>query len=147
MGDFFKPLRRKIGIATLLMACLFAAGWVRSQKLMDVFMFHGGTKTTGIVYSVRNCLSLTSRQDDDLHSVVSFPIWHESPAIDFPDPSAVYPVEWKCPKCGSNFLVGGDAGFLARISHIPYWSIVTPLTALSAWLLLSKPRMAKTREK
>jgi hypothetical protein len=26
---------------------------------------------------------------------------------------------------------------------IPYWSIVLPLTAISAWLLLSKPRPAK----
>jgi len=26
---------------------------------------------------------------------------------------------------------------------IPYWSIVIPMTLLSAWLLLSKPRVAK----
>jgi hypothetical protein len=29
---------------------------------------------------------------------------------------------------------------------VPYWSIVIPLTLLSAWLLLGKPRQAKKAE-
>ena len=32
MGDYFKPWRRKIGVATLVMACVFAAGWVNGQR-------------------------------------------------------------------------------------------------------------------
>ena len=37
MGDFFKPWRRKIGVVTLLMACVFAAGWVKSFSTVDSF--------------------------------------------------------------------------------------------------------------
>jgi len=35
MGDFFKPWRRKIDVVTLLMACIFMAGWVRSMSIED----------------------------------------------------------------------------------------------------------------
>ena len=28
MSDFFKPWRRKIGVVTLFVACVFAGGWV-----------------------------------------------------------------------------------------------------------------------
>src|SRR4051812_38916511 len=35
MSGFFKPWRRKIGVATLAMACLFMVGWVRSQFQCD----------------------------------------------------------------------------------------------------------------
>lgn len=35
MADFFKPLRRKIGVVTLLMACVFLASWVRSLSMID----------------------------------------------------------------------------------------------------------------
>src|SRR3954462_3489874 len=30
MREFFRGWRRKLGVATLVMACVFAAGWVRS---------------------------------------------------------------------------------------------------------------------
>src|SRR5579862_3974266 len=35
MPTYFKPLRRKVGVATLVMACVFAAGWVRSMFYYD----------------------------------------------------------------------------------------------------------------
>lgn len=35
MNDYFKPLRRKVGVMTLLLECTFAAGWVRSLKIED----------------------------------------------------------------------------------------------------------------
>jgi len=30
MGGFFKPMRRKFGVLTLVMACVFMAGWVKA---------------------------------------------------------------------------------------------------------------------
>ena len=35
MGEFFRSWRRKIGVLTLLMACLLMAGWVRSLSTID----------------------------------------------------------------------------------------------------------------
>lgn len=37
MGDYFKPLRRKIGVVTLVVACMFAATWVRGFVRCDLF--------------------------------------------------------------------------------------------------------------
>ena len=54
MFDYFKPLRRKIGVCTLVIACVFAAGWVRSLYVEDNFTFLGVH-----CYSSRWGLSLT----------------------------------------------------------------------------------------
>jgi hypothetical protein len=35
MGDYFKPWRRKIGVVTLVVACVFMAGWIRSFNFAD----------------------------------------------------------------------------------------------------------------
>ena len=35
MGEYFKPYRRKFGILTLMIACKFMAGWVRSLFIHD----------------------------------------------------------------------------------------------------------------
>lgn len=35
MRDFFESWRRKVGCATLVMACVFAAGWLRSMSIAD----------------------------------------------------------------------------------------------------------------
>ena len=37
MPTYFKPLRRKLGVVTLVMACVFAVGWVRGQIRYDEF--------------------------------------------------------------------------------------------------------------
>ena len=39
MGDYFKLWRRKIGVVTLVVACVFAVGWVRSQFVEDGIYF------------------------------------------------------------------------------------------------------------
>jgi len=40
MGDFFKGWRRKAGCVTLVMACTFAAAWVRSFIVEDRMTHH-----------------------------------------------------------------------------------------------------------
>ena len=37
MAEFFQVRSRKIGVVTLLLACVFMAGWVRSQTIEDSF--------------------------------------------------------------------------------------------------------------
>ena len=33
MGEFFKPMRRKMGVLSLLMACVFMAAWIRGRSV------------------------------------------------------------------------------------------------------------------
>src|ERR1700677_2622214 len=35
MPTYFKPLRRKIGVVTLALACVFAGAWIRSRDNID----------------------------------------------------------------------------------------------------------------
>src|SRR5580658_9234756 len=51
MHDFFKPWRRKIGVVTLVLACVFAAGLVRSHATTDRISLYPSDKTIAIVQS------------------------------------------------------------------------------------------------
>ena len=45
MGDFFKPWRRKIGMLTLVMACVFCVLWIRGVVVADIFSLSGELKS------------------------------------------------------------------------------------------------------
>ena len=83
MGGYFKPWWRKMGVLTLVMACMFAAGWVRSiyvadQKLLvETNTLHFWLVSRGATISlqfvcVENPLSIQSPQPDSVK--VSFPL-------------------------------------------------------------------------
>jgi hypothetical protein len=105
MLEFFKGWRRKFGVLTLLMACVFAAGWVRSLIVADRINFFGAQMLSWHGEIMR-CVAVLVRTQIGSQTVTSAqetPIW-----------------------------------------TIPYWSIVIPLTLLSAWLLLSNPKRSKS---
>lgn len=41
MGDYFKPQRRKFGLATLILACALMCLWMRSQVRYGIIAFSG----------------------------------------------------------------------------------------------------------
>jgi hypothetical protein len=46
LAAFFKGWKRKIGVMTLLMACMLAAGWLRSLHVYTKIEFPVGARTT-----------------------------------------------------------------------------------------------------
>lgn len=120
---YFKPFRRKIGLLTLMMACVFMAGWGRSDKITDFVAVCDLNGTISVVESSESEISFYRTLDPPpLNSPL---IWADSrnrhnsriPILD-PLEGETFPSGWA----------------------IPYWSIVLPLTLLSAYLLLSKSR-------
>ena len=107
MGDFFHGWRRKAGCITLLVACIFGTGWVRSFHINDQFPFPSQNHTTFLLF-----VSKAGRLVGLYVAIV---------------------------KRGSPNVVSEDT-----VYDIPYWSIVIPLTLLSAYLLISKPRKLKS---
>ena len=92
MGEFFNGWRRKVGVVTLIIACLFTAFWLATLETeFPILDFDLGT--------------------DEGNLTIRVQLWFDPPMIDID-------YCWK----------------------IPYWSIVLPLTLLSALLLLSRPR-------
>lgn len=138
MGSYFKPLRRKIGMLTLVMALGLAAGWVRSLSLVDTLSFRtiGEEALQSVNGSVR-CWSFQSKTDRN----PTVELWVTN-QLD----------EWQM--AGDNDLHGRyrwvgigavkEPDFSLLV--IRYYSIVIPLTMLSTWLLLSKPREQQKAE-
>ena len=123
MGESFKPWRRKFGLLTLVLACVFTAGWFRSH-----------------VYPVVKGVSRSDAETSYLASRNGWLLWvHFERGV----PPYTPFVEVALPD-GSLFT-GRGAGPLAY-RCLPYWSIVIPLTLLSAYLLLSKPRPSTRSE-
>ena len=110
MPAYFIPLRRKIGVVTLLMACVFASGWIwRIAGCPNPITSHlqVGFGLNGFSVVAKKTVSVTTI------------------AID-----------------GSGQQVYDKHLGLVDVfeTAIPYWSIIIPLTLLSAYLLLSKPQ-------
>ena len=126
MGEYFKPLRQKIGVLTLAMACLFAAGWVRSMSRLDVICLNGNYCFTSgggrFLFSQAVKVRFVRPDRRMLVAVVSA---EQTPMIQ----------SWSASKVEIYSSFHED-----KINSVPYWSIVAPMTLLSAWLLFSKPR-------
>lgn len=145
MREFFRGWRRKVGVVALLLTCVFAAGWVRSHAVSDRIDFHIRNHYQTVIsldaqlywwrrrresksgyqfgrpLQTSRFLTETDRQQNDGR-------WEQHPATSRDD----------------NGLRRIPKGNLFTEIVIPYWSIVVPLTFLSAYLLLSKSRLPKT---
>ncbi len=159
MSEFFRGRRRKIGVLTLMMALLFMAGWIRSLVITDALIFPARQQTTGsavlitfdTLFSIRNTVVWTRDHEEsteDINEPIDlgqrYPIWKTSAAVsEFNDDR----MKWQWRWCGfgiGKFDEERQEGVWETFVTIPYWSIVMPLTLISAWLLvLSKPRPDK----
>lgn len=145
MGNYFKPLRRKIGVLTLVIACMFAAGWLRSYSYIDIVASSvGGTKL--VFMSGSQKLRLIFPGERMLQMVATI----QDPEGERINGWIIAGAPWETKK----FSVRSEAGRIVKVNSldvkqeqfllIPFWSIVLPLTLLSAWLLFSKPRQPET---
>jgi len=145
MGEFFIPMRRKIGVLTLVMACVFAAGWVRSQTLADCFVFPPKGRTTEAFQSRSGYLIWTTAT---IFYFDTASMMHSFEYRILPLSPSVAADPWiqefnRLRSIGCLFYhdeIERQTEFEKRCRVIPYRSIVIPLTLLSAYLLLSKPR-------
>lgn len=144
MREFFKHWHRKVGVATLILACAFTAAWVRSLSE------YNGVKR----YEFENAFLLGSKCGRItgiwLQERSDFPetILESRPLTDLPfNPMDGSIPLWRWDPCG--FHVGIGIVFLkepAITIAVPYWSIVFPLILVATCLLLSKLRPGKTAE-
>ena len=171
MAEFFKGGRRKTGVVTLLMALAFGGGWLRSFVGFDFIGVYSGTHTSHTVLSVGGMIGIQNNnmRDVDLSGFGPRPLlgdWGSGGdmlLVDLPpSPSTFYwgtrnredllanpDITWRV--WGSVLNIGENSDKNMSVDRldlwiVPYWSIVIPLTALSAFLLLSSPRRS-TREK
>lgn len=146
MGQYFRGWRRKVGVVTLLFAVLFMAGWIRSKVTSDMLTFQFFENFDCPIHcfeSSYGCFAYDQIVGSSYPAKVS---WESCPIEDRRDPWA--PTQnrtwqWNC----GLFELGQTADlYLHRYVHIPYWVIVTPLTLISIWLLISRPPPINAQE-
>jgi hypothetical protein len=162
MGDYFKPRRRKIGVVTLVLACVFAAGWVRSEATYDFVTLNLGDSVykvgsfSGITRLIRETAhgkaseeqprkQPTSKRRSNTNQLLR---WNSGLASSIIGPKVGwdtgYEVQWNW-KCG-DFSCGSATRGIGRFeaTTVPYWAIIIPLALLATYLLLSKPQEKKS---
>lgn len=151
MENHFKPLRRKIGIATLVMACVFAGGWVRSLTHTDSLWVtspdiqHMFTSQRGAFRWGKQIPNLSHDYSFDL-SEVPDAIYRNHDTF-----WRSYEMDWRYGIGEFDFGAGTESGdsVITRMERwcVPYWSIVIPLVLLSAWLLFSTLKFSDSSKK
>ena len=142
MGDFFKDRRRKTGLVTLAVACVLTVGWMRSYVIQDALLIPAQDGFSGIE---SHGGSLTWFRWSASQPELSFE-WISQDAEFESDPWDQVDIAWRFELAGFRFgaATAKDSPASRLVLWIlPYWSLVLPLTLLSAWLILIKPRKAK----
>ena len=145
MGEFFNRWRRKFGLVTLVMACVFAGGWVRSVTIYEDATFLMSSKSQLFIESGDGIFSFGRllAHDPEYFSTQPKTDWHRfAPHQHIREGWESLRWYWRF----SNVGIGGHhSGVAPQIDDLllvvmPYWAITVPLTLISLWLLLSKPR-------
>ena len=150
MGEYFKPWRRKVGVVTLLLACMFAAGWVRSLSIEDSIYRVSGVGSPAIAYvqSTRGCILWWSNSKSYFPANSSGLVWSFSAAkinsFNINDDNNRSP--WLLKQIGIGIGSRVDIGMGRDVWIVPYWPIVIPLSLISAFLLLSKSRRSNQKK-
>jgi hypothetical protein len=145
MREYFRPWQRKAGVVMLGLACVFLAGLVRSSHFNDnlwtIVGQDGDWASIGLL-SIDQQFGVVHLKPHGPGPVTQRCGWDELPiargrarwnsVIDFNH-------HW----LGFGYSNSVHPSMLIKAVIVPYWSIVLPLTLLSAYLLLSKPRPAK----
>ncbi len=160
MGDYFKPWRRKIGVMMLLMACVFAAGWVRSLDGVNRFSMKDQdyrlnwfASFNGSIFWQRVVPLDASKWSTQIneYAVELFDEYASSVAeyLFGAILSNEDQFQWKYRFLG--FEIGetqhdGSMGAVrVTIWKLSYSWLVIPLTLISCWLFLSKPRRSESK--
>jgi hypothetical protein len=139
MGNYFKPWRRKIGVLTLVMSCVFMGGWVRSLVVKDEINL---INFRGLYCHIRSevgdfeCIWCNARIP------IYLPFTWTAEAIDSSSQTNNSARMWFT-RVYPEMRFGPDTGKMGDGFRIQYWALVIPLTMLSTYLLLSKPRPAR----
>jgi hypothetical protein len=126
---FFKGWRRKVGCVTLMVSLALVGAWIRSSRVFDHISFAIGNRQYEI-RSIGNHVWWRSWEPVRLK-----PDWSSSSLLSkerVTDLSAKVDGEYR--------MMRGLVRLRFALWNADYWSITMPLTLLSAYLILWKPR-------
>jgi hypothetical protein len=148
MGKFFKGWKRKTGCCSLVVALALCGLWVRSLTNRDQcvpYPAHNPDTRFYFIQSERSTLGLVKIQSPVPFDLAPLRFWSSNRfKPSYPSNLDQFTkARWSF--CGVEFrggTMGGETTMTAFLLH--YWSIVVPLTLISAWCLLTKSRSKPT---
>lgn len=146
MNSYFKPLRRKVGVLTMLLAYGFAMAWVRSLRQLDQFVIPTSDRYYYVLLNYGGKLELEMYRNDspklgakDFQSFMSRATQYRWV------PGQFHPIARSGQSGFRNLVQSMRPSRRANalridwvVRYVPYWAIVLPLTLISVWLLLAK---------
>ena len=140
MGEFFKGPLRKIGGLTFLMACLFSGGWVRSLFCYDSIRLNFQSSVYAISSGWGELHFVTGTYAGGLPIVLmsSRDIPPKQDVFAWDRVKTLWQWEWAGFQCRDVLFFHERY----RFCFVPYWPVAIPLTLISLWLLLLKPRQS-----
>jgi len=141
MGEFFKGWRRKAGCVILLVTFLFMVGWIRSLFWVDIVDLEKccwlGVLQTKVRLVSGSQLFALHGYDDTSWKMITIPDGRR-----FEVSNRFF--DWSSRE-GCNLQIMSNSKNMHPLV-IQYWMPVLPLTLISAYLLLSKQRVAKPKK-
>jgi len=137
MREFFQPFRRKLGALTLVLACGLMVMWIRSGIVGERLSF--ATNQNQVHLFSSNCGNLSwTRLTGGTTSDPMYQKWDAQPE-QWQNVILQQDEDWVIVHAGKAVSITLP-GIVFEFLVVPYWSIVLPLTLVSAWLLLGKAR-------
>ncbi len=141
---YLKPLRRKIGVVTLVLACVIGAAWARSYSTVDYFTLNSSMWLIFVSGSGSFCLT-TGHSGRHIDTPGKPVVMYISPVAylwrSVGSGARKLDLVWYSYRApGVEIYRSSGPGTEKRIDMIPFWCVLLPITLCSAWLLFSKPR-------
>jgi hypothetical protein len=154
MPIYFKPRRRKLGVVVLLVTCALTGIWLRNlNRSKSVGVFRHLNNCTGVRLRMKGSQIIGDFIQSDfelgMNSNLILLARPNSTVWESPNPpQSDADIDWKFHKW--DFGVGQSStaipcAYQLTTIRAPSWFVIWPLTLLSAWLLLSKPRLKNPR--
>ncbi len=156
MREVFHGWRRKLGCVTLVMALVVYGAWMRSRVRHDLVILPWGSDIyciesmwgqidLGRVTVQNNRMRASWKSDEITQANWRWVDEQGNPrAVDYL--TEVDEVEWRWDWVGFHFGAGHTSQHRTEDYLFPYWSVAIPLTLLSAYLILWKPRKQVNRD-
>jgi len=140
MREFFKGWRRKVGCGTLVLACVIAIVWMRSLFIAEGVMYRSDKSTVHNIRSTPGGLIWSGIHEEGSSFVARNEYYRLIEGNAFTNPLETNR-QWSCNLVGIEFgATQTSPGISEQVWVIRYWTFAVPLTLLSAYLILWKPR-------
>jgi hypothetical protein len=135
MREIFHGWRRKAGVVTLLIACAVFGLWMRSIYTGDIVSLPIGQSRFVSLCSSNQCV-VWGRHRLLGFDEVYFRYYSTFRPKDWPNSTTDLVWHWRCGDFGSARYKYDEIEYVI----FPHWSVVLPLTVLSAYLILWRPQ-------